>query len=425
MNHKIDTLIEFVKQDSNPALGCTEPVAVAYAASLAREHQKGELERLEVHVSKNIFKNGKSVTIPNTGRCGLDLAAAIGYTCGNAKNSLMVFQSVNRECIQKADHLLDTDRVALAMTEGVADVYVQIRAFSEEEVEVVLSKGHTNIEKICVGETTLYQREEEEVRSGSSDFMKELTIKEMMDLSTAVEIEKIAFVLDGVDMNMKAAQEGLTEETGLMLGKKLKCLQDQGYLSADSATTARILTAAAADMRMGGGDCPIMTSGGSGNQGIGVILPIAVVAKEKNLDQERLTRALFFAHAINRYVKSYSGKLSGMCGCAIAAGIGSTAGITWMLGGTDEQIAGACNNMFANLTGMVCDGAKDTCSLKLSTCAAEAVLCAYLALEDIIVHPNVGVIGGSIEESIQNIGMLSHRGFQQVDEVMLDIISQS
>ena len=182
------------------------------------------------------------------------------------------------------------------------------------------------------------------------------------------------------------------------------------------------MTAAAADLRMLGGDCPIMTSGGSGNQGIGVILPIAIVAKQENISDERLSKALFFAHAINRYVKEFSGKLSEICGCAIGAAIGATAGITWMIGGDDEQIAGACSNIFANLTGVICYGAKESCSMKLSTSAEELIVSAYLAVNGVISEKNVGILGETIEDTIKNIGKLSHGTFDKVADLMLEII---
>lgn len=223
-------------------------------------------------------------------------------------------------------------------------------------------------------------------------------------------------------MNKKAAHIGMTESIGLNMGYALNKLIKDGKLSEDAPTKARILTAAAADVRMNGGNCPIMTSGGSGNQGLGVVLPIVVVAEEQKIEREKLIRAIFLGHVINRYVKTYTGKLSGMCGCAIAAGIGASAGIAWMLGGNDENISGACNNMLANLTGMVCDGAKETCAFKLATSASEAVISAYLANENVVIRNNVGIIGNSIEDTIKNVGVLAKECFNKVDNVIIGMI---
>ena len=165
-----------------------------------------------------------------------------------------------------------------------------------------------------------------------------------------------------------------------------------------------------------------MTSGGSGNQGLGVILPIYLVSQKENIDEEKTLRAIFLAHLINKYVKVYSGKLSGMCGCAIGAGVGVCAGMTYMLGGTNEQIKGACNNLLANLTGIICDGAKDNCSLKLSVCASEAVVSSYLALNGVIVRNKVGIISDSVENTIKNVGILSNQGFKYSDDILLELI---
>lgn len=424
MKDKTQELIKVIKEDTNPALGCTEPVAVAYAAAVAKDYSQGALTAMRVAVSKNIYKNGKSVLIPNTGKFGLDLAAAVGYTGGDAKRGFLVLETVTPKSLQEAETLLAEGKIQLHFVSDTPDVYVLIEADGERMVKVLVEDGHTNLMRVMVDDALVYEAEAGLDTKMNRDFVRDLSFSEIRRMAEEVPAEDISFVQDGIDMNMFAAEQGLDGGIGLSLGQKLQHMQDAGVLSTDAATRSRILTAAAADMRMGGGQCPIMTSGGSGNQGLGVILPVHIVAQERGISTDKTRRAVFFAHAINEYVKSYSGKLSGMCGCAIGAGIGAAAAITWMLGGNDKQIAGACNNMFANISGMLCDGAKDTCSLKLSTSAGEAVLSAHLALEDMFVSPNVGVVGNTIEETIQNIGRLSHQGFSSVDDVMLEIIDQ-
>ncbi len=415
-------LIKVVKEDTNPALGCTEPVAVAFAAAVAADHTDGELKSLEVLVSKNIYKNGKSVLIPHTGKCGLDLAAAVGFVGGNSEEEFMVLRSVEPSDLKGAEELLSKGIVKLGYKQDTPDVYVSIVAEANNKVEIILKDAHTHIHKIIVDDEVLYEGESSTSEKTSKEFLKDLTFKAIREMTESIPIEDLDFIMDGVEMNIAAAEAGLEGGVGLSIGKKLSEIEESGLIAMDAGTRSRILTAAAADMRMGGGECPIMTSGGSGNQGLGVILPVYVVAEEKGLEEDRLIRGVFFAHAINEYVKIYSGKLSGMCGCAIGAGIGATAGITWMLGGDDTQIAGSANNMFANISGMLCDGAKDTCSLKLATSAAEAVLSAYLSLNGVLVSPKVGVIGENIEQTIKNIGKLAHQGFKNVDDTMLEII---
>ena len=412
-----------VKQDAVPALGCTEPVAVAYAGAVSRDYITGTIEDINIKVSKSIYKNGKSVIIPNTDEWGLDLAGALGVLGGDKKDDLMVLRKIDKNTIDVAHKMIKEEKIKVDYVENVPDVFVNIIVnSSKEQVEVILKNCHTHIETVRVNGETVFENKTDSVDKVSSDFLKKLSFKEIREICETIPMDELAFIEDGIEMNKKAAEIGLSWDKGLKIGSTLKRLQDDGILCSDAPTQARILTAASADIRMGGGDCPIMTSGGSGNQGLGVVLPITVVAEEKGVDKEKLIRAVFFAHVINKYVKIYTGKLSAMCGCAIAAGIGASAGITWLLGGNDTQIQGACQNMLSNLTGMICDGAKETCSLKLSTSAGEAVIAAYLAIEDIIVRSNTGIIGTTIEDTIKNLGILCRDGLASADSVIIDII---
>lgn len=416
-------LLNMVKQDTVPALGCTEPVAVAYAAAMAKKYLTGTIDNIVITVSKNIFKNGKSVIIPNTNEWGLDLAGALGVLGGNPDNCLMVLKDIDDHTIEIAHRMIKDGKIAVACVEKTLDIYVNIVVKSSKElVEVVLTNSHTHIEWVKVNGEIVFENSVDKEDKTSSDFLKKITFKEIREICETIPLEELNFIKDGIEMNKRAAKRGMEEGKGLKIGATFTKLQEEGKLCRDAPTQSRILTAAAADIRMGGGDCPIMTSGGSGNQGLGVVLPITVVAEENNMDRERTIRAIFFAHLINKYVKFYTGKLSAMCGCAIAAGMGASAGISWLLGGNDVQISGACQNMLSNLTGMICDGAKESCALKLSTSAGEAVIAAYLANEGIIVRSNTGIISSSIEDTIKNVGILCRDGFTEIDSEILDII---
>lgn len=417
-------LINIVKEDSTKAVGCTEPVAVAYAANVGSEYiDKSNVEKIEVLCSKNIFKNGKSVKIPNTGDRGLDLAASLGAFTSKTTSPLLVFSNLSDETIKRSKDFVKDGKVTVNYIDHVPDVYVELIIYTaDDSVKVIISHSHSNIVKIIKNEEVIYDNPAYDGK-GDKVSIKDMSFEELGQIVRDMDYDDISFVLEGVEVNLNAANEGL-EGYGLELGKKLKELKDAKILPDNFVTDTRILTAAAADMRMGGGSLPIMTSGGSGNQGVGVVLPIYLVAKRENLDDESLAKGLFFAHVINRYVKEYSGKLSGLCGCAIGAAIGASAGITFMLDGSEEEIEGACTNVFANLTGIVCDGAKESCSMKLSTSAEESVIAAYLALNGVVSDANVGIVGDSIEETIINIGKLSHLGFSQTDKVMLDIIDK-
>lgn len=423
----LDKLIEIVKQDSDKALGCTEPVAVGYCANVCSSYidTGAKIESVEVRTSQNIFKNGKAVYIPVVKETGLDLAAALGMFAPTVDDGYMVFDKIDDEVIRKAKELLQAGLVTVKHIPTVENVYVDVKIKTEDhEAMAVVSQAHTNISEVKVDGEVVYRNEPRiEEKDDEDDIdVKKLSFKELRELVEGAPEHTFDFTLEGIDVNFKASKEGLKENG--KLGSTLQGLKEKGILPDNFVTKARIMTASAADMRMTGGDCPIVTSGGSGNQGIGVILPIAIVAEEEGIDRDRLGRALFFAHIINRYVKEYAGKLSGICGCAIGAAVGASAAIAWMLGGTDEQIAGAPINIYANLTGMVCDGAKESCSMKLSTSAEEAIIAAYLAVNGMISKENVGVVGATIEETISNIGRLSREGFKDVDNVMLDIIEK-
>lgn len=420
------TLIELVKQETRPAIGCTEPVAVAYTAAVAKKYFNDEIEHINAKVSLNIFKNGKSVKIPFTDECGLDLAVAIGAIAGDPEDGYYVFKNVNENVLSIANDMLKNNMVNVEAVHGFGDVYVEVEIKGKMNTShVILSDNHTHIQKIEVNNKVIFEDNKAEKCSEQMDMLKNLTFKELRKIAEEVNYDDIAFVIDGVKMNRHAAEQGLKLKKGLNFGSEFLKLEQEGKVSNDSFYKVRVLTAAAADFRMGGGDCAVTTSGGSGNQGIGIIIPISVIAEEVNASDEKLARALFFGHSINLFVKSYSGKLSSLCGCAIGSGIGSSAAITWLLGGSDEQIAGAVENMLANLTGILCDGAKGSCALKLSTSASEAVLSAYMACDNIIVPLNTGIISKNVEDTIENVGILCKKGLSNTDEVIVnDIMSK-
>jgi len=422
-NLLMSQIIQVVKKDVFPALGCTEPIAVAYASAVARKHFNGIVDNILIYVSKNIYKNGKSVMIPNANESGLDLAGALGFLSGNPDRGFMVLENIDEEAIKSAHEMIKLGKVKIEYLNDSPDVYVDVKVSGPDcIVEVELRDSHTHIEKITVNGRVVYEAKEDKNESLSLDFLKDLTLKDIRQACETIPIEELEFIEDGIKMNKKAAEVGMNEPMGMKMGYTYLKLLKENKLGNDASMKARILTAAACDMRMSGGNCPVMTSGGSGNQGLGVVIPIVVVAEEQGIDKEKMLRAVFFGHLVNRYVKTFTGKLSGMCGCAIAAGIGASAGITWMLGGDDDQISGACTNMLANLTGMLCDGAKETCALKLSTSAGEAVISAYLASEGLVIRNNVGIIGNTIEETIHNVGVLARKGFNHIDDLVIDMI---
>lgn len=417
-------LINIVGEDSTKAIGCTEPVAVAYAANIAADYlNKEEICKIILKVSKNIYKNSKAVKIPNTGDHGLDLAASLGAFTSKTDKAFLVFSNLTDDQIKKSREFVNENKVNLNYIDDVPDIYIEATIIANnDQVTSIISHSHSHISKIIKNGNVILDNPF--IKNKNSEFsIKNMTFADLEKIVRDMDINEIDFVLEGVDVNLKAAEEGL-KGYGMGLGKKLNELKEIKILPDNFISETRILTAAAADMRMGGGPLPIMTSGGSGNQGVGIILPVYMVAKHENLDDEILARGLFFAHIINRYVKEYAGKLCGICGCAIGAAIGSSAAIAFMLGGGQKEIAGACTNIFANLTGMLCDGAKESCSMKLSTSAEESIIASYLSLNGVVSKANVGVVGENIEQTIANIGKLAHQGFKSADKTILEIIDK-
>lgn len=418
-------LLDLVYQDVRPAIGCTEPVALAYAGSVCRKYVTGDINKIVLTTSKNIYKNGKSVMVPHTnGKSGLKLAFCLGLLNGDDTKNLMVLSDIDEDKLNNTLNFLNEVNIIQEIEYNCHSVYIKSEVLTDNEnIEVVISAGHTNIVLIKVDNKVLLEKNVCDTSfSIDEDLIKTLDFDILVEITKDVDITELEYIKEGIKLNMEVFNEAIDSNYALNIGKTLKSLQDKNIIGTDVVTTIRIATSAAADMRMGGGELPVMTSGGSGNQGLGVILPIYLVSQKENIDEEKTLRAIFLAHLINKYVKVYSGKLSGMCGCAIGAGVGVCAGMTYMLGGTNEQIKGACNNLLANLTGIICDGAKDNCSLKLSVCASEAVVSSYLALNGVIVRNKVGIISDSVENTIKNVGILCNQGFKYSDDILLELI---
>ena len=424
MENLTKKMINLVYQDVKPAIGCTDPVAVAFAGSVCKRYVTGDIKKVVLTTSKNIYKNGKSVIVPNTnGRAGLKLAFALGLLYGDYEKNLLVLSDITDNQLNNTLKFLENSDISEEIEYNSHNIYIKGDIFTTEEtIQVIISAAHTNIVFIKVNDTILFEKNVCDTSSPEDEIIKTLDFDKLIQMANIADINDLQYMKEGIALNTKVSNESLEGDYGLNVGKTLKYLQEKNIIGNDIITNIKIATSAAADMRMGGGSLPVMTSGGSGNQGIGVILPIYLVAQKENIEEEKMLRAIFLGHIVNKYAKVYSGKLSGMCGCAIGAGVGVCAAITYMLDGTNEQIKGSSNNLLANLTGMICDGAKDNCSLKLSSCVSEATMCAYLALNNIIVRNNVGIVSDTIENTIKNVGILCNKGFVKSDEVLLDLI---
>ena len=432
MNYSVKDVL---RMEVAPALGCTEPVAIALAASAAAGLlPQGEIEGIEVWVDPNIYKNGLAVLIPGTpGLSGLDLAAALGVFGGDPGRGLEVLDSLTEQGVNRARGFLESPGVQVHLLSEHRGLRIQAKVRSGgHEAEAVIEKVHNNI--IALGldgeevtDSPLLSGGPGGKKTDRDDFeqwVRSLSLKDLLNLVDDLDDEDLAFLRQSVDLNLRLAEYGLKHGPALGIGKAIQRLVRQKLLTKDMVLSARMLTSAASDARMGGVKLPAMSSAGSGNHGLTAVLPIWALREYVECEMETLYRAIGFSHLITSYVKAHTGRLSALCGCSIAAGSGATAGIAFLLGGDLNHIAGAIKNLIEDLAGVICDGAKAGCSLKLATAAGHAVQAALLALQGVNVLATDGIIGDTMENTTRNLGQLSTQGMIEADRTILQIMTK-
>ncbi|NDV17870.1 serine dehydratase subunit alpha family protein [Pseudodesulfovibrio sp. JC047] len=416
-----------------PALGCTEPVAIALGAASAMSLLPSPtFDTLEVAVDPNVYKNGLAVSIPGAkGLSGLDMAAALGATGGDPALRLEVLQPINDTFVAAAQKAIADGKVTITLLKDQHGLLIRSRATSGTDIaESVIEDLHDNITSLTLNglpvNSPLIEHREEGAPSPVAEmeeWLKGLSLTELIALTDQLDDEDYAFLQEGVDVNMRLAEQGLKYGLGLGVGKTLERLVRQGLIKKDMMLAARILASAAADARMSGVSLPAMSSAGSGNHGLTAILPIwAIKDYVDDVETKSVLEAIALSHIITAYVKAHTGRLSAICGCSVAAGAGATAGITFLLGGDATHIAGAIKNLMEDLAGIICDGAKTGCALKLATAAGTAVQAALFALQGVNVHHTDGIIGQSPEETMRNVGTLAVDGMIQTDKTILNIM---
>ena len=423
-----EQIVKLLKAEVLPTMGCTEPGAVALAAAYASEAMcTGTISKIEVTVNSNIYKNGVAVGIPGTGETGLEIAAALGVIKKHSEKQLSVLSDVSKQELALAQEMIKQGVVVIQVDESKAALWVNVRLESTTDwCEALITDKHTNLVSIRKNGEYLLNMEQAHATE-KVDYRivlrgKNVTIAEMVKTIENIPLAEINFLLDGVTMNLRAAERGLSQQLGMGIGAKLEEMVRSGVLSDDIVSYAKILTVGAADARMSGDNINIMSSAGSGNHGITVILPVYAVSKKLNVSEERMIRAIALSHLVTIYVKIQTGNLSALCGCAVAAATGASAAIAWLLGGDATIIGNAIKNVIANLTGMICDGGKVGCALKLSTAAATAVESALLAQGNIVVPDSNGIIADTVEDTIVNLGRVSNPGMLQTDKVIMDVM---
>lgn len=416
-----ELLVSILKDQVVPALGCTEPTAVAYAVAKAKELLEEEVETLDILVDRNVLKNGKEVGIPGTNEKGIVVAAALALVVGKSEYKLEVLKEVTNKSLEEALKLIEKNMINLDLKKDVTGLYIEVTAKGKNNTSrVIIKKTHLNVVLLEQNGKCLSAQDEKEEAAKPSlrDRIKEFTIADLKEFVDTVEFEKIKFINEGIVMNKRIAEDDLKYNLGIGLGNMFKSDKE------DLEQNAKAITSAASEARMAGHPLPVMSSAGSGNHGLVAILPIAIIGEGMNIDNEKIVRAVTLSHLVTVYIKSYTGSLSPVCGCGVAAGVGASAGLSYLLGGTLEQIGGAIKNMIAGISGMICDGAKIGCSYKLAISVNAAVDAAKMANKNVFIPSRDGILDDSVEKTIQNLGRVSNEGMANTDDIILDVMLQ-
>lgn len=428
-------IIGLIKKEVKPALGCTEPIAVALAVAKAMEVMQYELHddkwrsglsyRLHIEVSGNILKNGMGVGIPGTGMVGLHIAAALGAVCGKSSYGLEVLHDLDEDSVGVAKKLVERDCISISLAETDLKLYVKASVEYNGHISyAVIRNDHDNIVETGFDEVSALADSEkaaEVVLEHKSALDYGLTVKEILEFTSSVKYEDIEFILESRTLNLALANEGMSGRYGLKVGYALRQEGSREVFGDDFLSYAMALTAAASDARMAGCTLPAMSNSGSGNQGITVTMPVIAYSLRYKCSDEELARALVLSHLIAIHIKGYLGKLSALCGCVIAS-TGAACGLVYLRGGDYGQICAAIKNMIGNITGMVCDGAKEGCAMKVASGVSSALQSAVLAREGICISEYDGIIEKDIEKTIRNLGRIGSVGMQHTDDMILDIM---
>ena len=410
-------IISLIRREVVPAMGCTEPVAVALCAARMAEQLGALPEKVEVELSMNVLKNAMGVGIPGTGMIGLPIAIALGMMVGKSAYMLEVLKEVTPEAVERGKRYIDEGRIAIRLKEDAPDgLYIKVTGYLGERSErAVICGAHTRfVEDECYAANVVAANDDaEEVL---------LDLRTIYDFVMQVPLEDIAFIEESGRMNMSAAEQAFKGSYGHHVGKMLK--DENARSMVGDGTLAHIMayTCSACDARMSGASISVMSNSGSGNQGIAATVPVAVYARDHQVEHETYVRALALSNLTAIYIKQSLGRLSALCGCIVAS-TGASCAITYMMGGTYEQIGFAVKNMIANLTGMICDGAKPSCSLKLSSGVSTAMLSAMLAMQNASVSCLEGIIDEDVDYSIRNLTCIGREAMEETNRMVVGIMT--
>lgn len=424
------SIIELIKREVIPAIGCTEPIAVALCVAKATEILGCKPHRIEAHLSANILKNAMGVGIPGTGMIGLPIAIALGALIGKSEYGLEVLKECTPDAVEAGKRMIADEAISIKLKEDITEkLYIEITAFGATTAAsgattatAIIAGGHTNFIYLSHNGEVLLDAPLKSTAEQNGN-KTALTLKKVYDFATTAPLEEIEFILEAQRLNKAAAETSFKGRYGHQLGRTLKeSTREMSILGNNTFSKILSYTTAACDARMAGVMVPVMSNSGSGNQGITATLPITIYAEENNKSREELIRALTLSHLTVIYIKQSLGRLSALCGCVVAA-TGSSCGITYLMGGGYNQISFAVQNMIATLTGMVCDGAKPSCSLKIASGVSTSLLSAILAMEEKCVSSVEGIIDNDVDKSILNLTRIGSESMNETDHTVLDIMT--
>lgn len=421
----MNILKKVLQNEVFPALGCTEPIAVAYAASIAGKEVTGLIEEIAITVDPGVYKNGFAVKVPNTGgERGNLIAGVLGALIKKPGLKMEILKSANPEIVNQAKSLIQKGKCRMHFDKSKTDLYIEVCIKSAQDTyRSVIESSHTNLILLEKNNQVLFEKKDTNHANEEEDYrsiLKEMKISDLVDLALQMDDEDYHYIKTGIEMNLKIAEAGIElKEVGYYVSDLLK----KGYIVNDVFSSSKILTASATDARMAGLNFPVMSSGGSGNQGIVAILVPYNVGLYFNIEENKILQSIALSHLINSYIKCFTGDLSVLCGCAIAAGTGAAVAIVFQQHGKDMQkIALAVNNVISDLGGMLCDGAKGGCALKVASSTDSAIRSAYMAMNDHGITQEEGFVGKTAEETIWNLSEIGKKGMAGVDDTMLGIM---
>lgn len=415
-------IISLIKSEVVPAIGCTEPIAVALCVAKASEMLGREPERIRASLSANIIKNAMGVGIPGTGMTGLPIAIALGAICGRSDLGLEVLRDVDAAAVSRGKSMVDRSVIGITLKDGISEkLYIEICCEAGcHKAEAVIAGGHTNFVYLAV-DSNVRLDQRSFLHQEAEDHTTDLTLETVYDFATTTPIDELGFLLESARLNMAASRLSVDGNYGHALGKIIGGSHGSKLMGDTMFTHIVAMTAAACDARMGGAMIPVMSNSGSGNQGISATVPVVVFARENGKTDDEMLRALALSHLTVIYIKQKLGRLSALCGCVVAA-TGSSCGLTLLMGGGYRQVCHAVKNMVGNLTGMICDGAKPSCALKVTSGVSTAVYAALMAMEDASVSSLEGIVDEDVDRSIDNLTRIGLQGMAQTDREILSIM---